>query len=114
MLKVTSEKMLKMTDDSRGRDYEEAVDDSMDLSTTRTVHRIRANSSILQQRKILGQFDWALLIQLPLLNLSTLRQVWKSELLISGVSGEFQLRIEARFVSLSLSSSFARADLSHP
>lgn len=38
-------------------DYNAVFEDSADSSTVRTVHRLRANSTIMQVNKILGLFD---------------------------------------------------------
>ena len=40
---------------STGTGGNEPLKDDLDSSTTQTVHRLRANSSILQLKKLLGQ-----------------------------------------------------------
>jgi hypothetical protein len=42
---------------SSGTDYNEVFEDSADSSTERTIHRVRANSTIMHLNKILGLFS---------------------------------------------------------
>lgn len=73
-----------MASDAR-REYSEVFEEGVDAGATRTVHRLRANSSILQQKKILGQFDPVLLPHQARLDggSSSMKNVWDGSMVES-------------------------------